>query len=84
MKYKANVKVVLKPSVLDPQGAAIERSLKSLGNDNVNQVRVGKIIEIILEGSDEESVRAKVLKWADELLANPNMETYSLELEPLS
>jgi phosphoribosylformylglycinamidine synthase len=83
MKYKANVKVVLKPSVLDPQGAAIERALKSMGNDNIGSVRVGKIIEIILEGDDPETLRAKVLAWSDELLANPNMETYSLELEKI-
>jgi phosphoribosylformylglycinamidine synthase len=84
MRYKAIVKVVLKPSVLDPQGAAIERALASMGNDCVGSVRVGKIVEITMEGSDEGGVRAKVGQWADELLANPNMETYSLELERLA
>ncbi|MDR1040278.1 MAG: phosphoribosylformylglycinamidine synthase subunit PurS [Deltaproteobacteria bacterium] len=83
MKYKANVKVVLKPSVRDPQGAAIERALASMGNSGVGSVRVGKIIEIVLEGPDEGSVRSRVGRWADELLANPNMETYSLELEEI-
>jgi phosphoribosylformylglycinamidine synthase len=83
MKYKATVKVVLKPSVLDPQGAAIERALASMGNSDVGSVRVGKIIEITLEGGDTPTVRSKVGHWADQLLANPNMETYSVELEKL-
>jgi phosphoribosylformylglycinamidine synthase len=82
MKYKVIVKVVLKPSVLDPQGAAIERALKSLGNTNIFSVRVGKIIEIIMEDKDEKAVLDKANTWADELLANVNMETYNIELEP--
>jgi phosphoribosylformylglycinamidine synthase len=83
MRFKSTVKVALKPSVLDPQGAAIERALVSMGNPQVGSVRVGKIIEIVLEGPDEGTVSSKVSQWADELLANPNMETYTLELEPL-
>jgi phosphoribosylformylglycinamidine synthase len=80
MKFKATVRVVLKPSVLDPQGAALERALKSMGGETVNSVRVGKIIEIVLDGTSEEAVSELVSRWADELLANPNMETFGLEL----
>ncbi|MDR2406092.1 MAG: phosphoribosylformylglycinamidine synthase subunit PurS [Deltaproteobacteria bacterium] len=80
MKFKATVRVVLKPSVLDPQGIALERALKSMGGESVSSVRVGKIIEIILDGSNESEIKDLVNKWADQLLANPNMETYSLEL----
>jgi phosphoribosylformylglycinamidine synthase len=84
MKFKASVKVTLKTSVLDPQGAAIERALKSMGRQGVDSIRVGKIIEIVLEGSDLNSVQKKVESWADELLANPVMENYSVSLESLS
>jgi phosphoribosylformylglycinamidine synthase len=80
MKFKATVRVVLKPSVLDPQGIALERALKNMGGESVSSVRVGKIIEIILEGTSEASVKELVNNWADKILANPNMETYSLEL----
>jgi phosphoribosylformylglycinamidine synthase len=80
MKFKADVKVVLKPSVLDPQGAALERALKSMGGETVGSVRVGKYIEITLDGDSEAEARELVGKWADQLLANPNMETFSLEL----
>ncbi|MDR2461317.1 MAG: phosphoribosylformylglycinamidine synthase subunit PurS [Deltaproteobacteria bacterium] len=84
MKYKVIVRVVLKPSVLDPQGAAIERALTAMGNKGIDSVRVGKIIEIVLEGPDEKTVFDKVNIWSDELLANPNMETYSLIVEPIA
>jgi phosphoribosylformylglycinamidine synthase len=80
MKFKAIVRVVLKPSVLDPQGAALERALRSMGGETVNSVRVGKIIEIVLDGTSEATVRELVTRWADQLLANPNMETFGLEL----
>ena len=80
MKFKATVRVVLKPSVLDPQGAALERALKSMGGETVSSVRVGKIIEIVLDGGSEAAVSELVSRWADQLLANPNMETFGLEL----
>jgi phosphoribosylformylglycinamidine synthase len=84
MKFKATVRVTLKPSVLDPQGAALERALKNMGGEGVNSVRVGKIIEIVLDGSGESAVSEQVNGWADKLLANPNMETFSLELVPVN
>ncbi|MDR2367257.1 MAG: phosphoribosylformylglycinamidine synthase subunit PurS [Deltaproteobacteria bacterium] len=83
MKFKANVKVMLKPSVLDPQGATLERALKSMGHDNVSSIRVGKLIELVLESPDAEGATKAANDWADRLLANPNMENYSLTLEPL-
>ncbi|MDR1111327.1 MAG: phosphoribosylformylglycinamidine synthase subunit PurS [Deltaproteobacteria bacterium] len=81
MKFKANVKVMLKPSVLDPQGATLERALRSMGHDNVSSIRVGKLIELVLEAGDEEEARRAADSWADQLLANPNMENHSLTLE---
>lgn len=83
MKFKANVKVMLKPSVLDPQGATLERALKSMGYDNVGSVRVGKLIELVLESENIGEAEKAANEWADRLLANPNMEHYSLTLEPL-
>lgn len=82
--YKAKVTVMLKKSVLDPQGAAVERALKSYGDDEIVSVRIGKIVEMNLQGTDPESVRKKVEELADRLLANPVMEDYSVTVEPLS
>lgn len=84
MKFKANVTVMLKKSVLDPQGAAVERALKSHGAEGVESVRIGKMIEIILEGENAAAVEARAAEWADKLLANPIMENYSISVEPLS
>ena len=84
MKFKAKVTVMLKKSVLDPQGAAVERALKSHGDSGLESVRIGKVIEIVLEGSDAASVEKRAAEWADKLLANPIMETYSIEVEALA
>ncbi|MDR2338924.1 MAG: phosphoribosylformylglycinamidine synthase subunit PurS [Deltaproteobacteria bacterium] len=83
MKFKATVRVMPKPSVLDPQGAALERALRTMGGEGVGSVRVGKRIEIVLDGPGEAEVMELVARWADQLLANPNMETFGLELVAL-
>ena len=82
MKFKAQVKVMLKPSVLDPQGAALQRALKSMGHAKAGDVRVGKLVEIALEEENAKKAEALVAAWADELLANPVMENYSFTVEP--
>ena len=79
---KANVYVRLKPEVLDVQGRAVEKALATLGFDGVQGVRVGKLIEIEFSsgatgGGDLES---KLRKMCDELLANPVIEDYAVEL----
>jgi phosphoribosylformylglycinamidine synthase len=84
VKFKASVKVMLKPAVLDPQGAALERALKSMGRREVESVRVGKLIELVLEASGREAAQAAAEAWADELLANPVLERCSCSVEPLT
>ncbi|MDR1050833.1 MAG: phosphoribosylformylglycinamidine synthase subunit PurS [Deltaproteobacteria bacterium] len=83
MKFKASVNVMLKPSVLDPQGATLERALKSMGHRNVSSIRVGKLIELTMDCENQEAAAKLADDWADKLLANPNMENYSLTLEKL-
>jgi phosphoribosylformylglycinamidine synthase len=78
---KARIHVSLKSGVLDPQGKAIGNALASLGFTGVGEVRQGKLIEIELEGSDKAVIRAKVEKMCQELLANPVIENYAIELE---
>ena len=76
------VDVMLKPEILDPAGQAVERALPSLGLQGIASVRIGKHIELELEGdvADAEALAAKV---ADELLANPVIEEWSVTvLEP--
>ena len=77
---RAIVEVRLKPGVLDPQGKAIEGALAGLGFAGVGNVRQGKLIEFDLDEDDPQSARAAVARIADTLLANPVIETYSVEL----
>jgi len=78
---KAKIFVRLKPSVLDPQGKAVTGSLTQLGFDTVLDTRVSKYIEITFEEDDPAGLRPKVEKICDTLLANPNTEHYSFDLE---
>ena len=75
---KALVYVTFKAGVLDPQGEAVRGALSSLGFKGVNDVRVGKFIEIELE--DAEDVHADLERMCRDLLANPVIEDYRIEM----
>ena len=76
---RAKVTVRLKSAVLDPAGEAVLGALGTLGYEGVRSVRVGKIVELDLEESDPAKAEAAVRKMADELLANPVIETFDVE-----
>lgn len=79
---KATVIVTLKPSILDPQGQSIAKALHGMGFDMVEGVRVGKHIELTLkDGVSAEDAKAKITEAANKLLANPVMETFSVEMK---
>jgi phosphoribosylformylglycinamidine synthase PurS subunit len=77
---KARVEVRLKPGVLDPQGKAIGNALGQLGFAGVGEVRQGKLIELELAETDPVAARARVEAMCKELLANPVIENYVIEL----
>jgi phosphoribosylformylglycinamidine synthase subunit PurS len=77
---KVKVFVTLKPTLLDAQGRVVQNALQSLGYDGVDHVRIGKYIEMELEGSGG-SVDSQVKEMCDRLLANPVIEDYRYELE---
>ena len=78
---KATVYVRLKKEVLDPQGDAVKRALGRLGFAGVKDVRVGKLIEIELEGvTDHAQVRASLEKMSEEMLANPVIEDFEIKV----
>jgi phosphoribosylformylglycinamidine synthase len=84
MHYKAKVTVMFRKSILDPQGAAVERALKAhSAGSGISSVRVGKVIELTVDGPSEESVQEKMKVLADHILANPVMEEYTVQVEPL-
>ncbi len=79
---KAKVYVTLKPGVLDPQGKAIHHSVELLGFQNISDIRQGKYFEIELDGNLSVSeAKELVSKIADEVLANPVIENYRVEIE---
>jgi phosphoribosylformylglycinamidine synthase subunit PurS len=76
---KARVHVTLKRGVLDPQGDAVRHALGSLGFEGVQDVRVGKVIELQLEETDAAAARDRVARMCEQLLANTVIENYSIE-----
>lgn len=76
---KVKIHITLKEGVLDPQGKAVQNSLKSLEYNNVQEVRVGKYMEVLVE--DTENIEAQIDRMCDQLLANPVIENYSYTIE---
>ena len=82
--YQAQVYVTLRPSVLDPAGTAVRSGLEHMGYDNVTQVRIGKYIEVSLSAENETAARQQLDRMCDQLLANPVIENYRIELQALA
>jgi phosphoribosylformylglycinamidine synthase subunit PurS len=80
MEFIAQVDVMLKEGISDPQGQTIERALPALGYSSIGNVRVGKHISLRIEADDEDAAREKVAGLCDVLLANPVIESYSVQL----
>lgn len=78
---KAKVYVTLKPSVLDPQGKAIHHSVELLGYQQIDDVRQGKYFEIAMDDAlNEAEAKASAEKIAKDVLANPVIEDYRVEI----
>ncbi|HEY9830263.1 MAG TPA: phosphoribosylformylglycinamidine synthase subunit PurS, partial [Stenomitos sp.] len=80
LKYQARIYVTLRPSVLDPAGVAVQSGLKHMGYNNVEQVRIGKYVEVTLDAESEDAARQQLDIICDRLLANPVIENYCFEL----
>ena len=78
---KAKVYITLKNGILDPQGKAIQNSLNTLGHNEVQDVRVGKIIEITMDNLSKGEGEIKLKAMCEKLLANTVIEDYKFEIE---
>ncbi len=78
---RARVFVTLKPSVFDPQGRTIADALRSLGYQNVEDVRQGKYFELDLATTEVAEARTVAAEVAGRLLANPVIESYRIEVD---
>ena len=76
---KATVLVRPKHGILDPQGQAVESSLRQLGFA-VGEARVGRVVDLEVESNDPAGARAEVERMCEQLLANPLIESYEIEL----
>jgi len=81
MNFRVLVEVQLRPGIADPQGATIERSLPTLGFDDVEGVRVGKAIRFTIDADDEQAARGQVEELCKRFLTNPVIEDASVTLE---
>jgi phosphoribosylformylglycinamidine synthase subunit PurS len=77
---KATVLVRPKPGILDPQGQAVEASLKQLGF-SVGDARIGRVVDLDVDAADAEQAREAVERMCQQLLANPLIESYEIALE---
>jgi phosphoribosylformylglycinamidine synthase subunit PurS len=77
------VKVFVTPrkGILDPQGRAVEQSLKNLGFPKVSAVRIGRYITLELDARSADEARATANAMCEQLLANPLIEDYEIEIE---
>ncbi|HLH81013.1 MAG TPA: phosphoribosylformylglycinamidine synthase subunit PurS [Chthonomonas sp.] len=81
---QVKVIVTLKPTLLDAQGRVVKEALHSLGYTDVEQVRIGKYLELqvgSLEGDDRQALENRIREMCDRLLANPVTEDYRFEIE---
>jgi phosphoribosylformylglycinamidine synthase PurS subunit len=80
--WRARVTIRLAAGVNDPQGNAVGDSLRSMGHADVRDVRVGRVVDLVLEAPDATSARARVDELCRALLANPVIETWEIEIAP--
>jgi len=76
---KATVLVRPKPGILDPQGEAVQSSLRHLGF-SVEEARVGRVVDLELEGGSPDEARAELERMCEQLLANPLIESYEISV----
>jgi phosphoribosylformylglycinamidine synthase len=77
---RARVLVRLKPSILDAQGVTVKRALTGLGFEEVQDVRVGKVVDVELDGLGPEEARRRVDEMCARLLCNPIIEDFTIEI----
>ncbi len=78
---KANIHVILKKTLFDPQGLAAQHALNSMGYEKVESVRIGKFITLNIDSTDRVQAEKELEQMCEKLLANPVIEDYSITIE---
>lgn len=81
MTFRVHVRVIPRPGLLDPQGQAVEHALGSLGFTGIQQVRVGKAIELGIEAADAAAAESAARRMCEQFLANPVTEDFVVAVE---
>lgn len=81
MKFKAEIDVMPLDALLDPQGKAVTSSMKNIGLESIDGVRIGRHVRLFVEASNQEEATLKVEEACKKLLANQIMEKYSFQIE---
>lgn len=84
INYHARIYITLRSSVLDPAGTAVESGLQQMGYEGVNEVRIGKYVEMNLTAKNQEDAKTQLEQMCDRLLANPVIENYCFELDQIA
>ena len=82
-KFEVKVFIRLRPSVLDPAGEAIKSASNKLGVQGITSLRIGKMIEVKIEGNQEDDVKEKIDLLCDRLFANTVIEDYEYSIKKL-
>ncbi len=77
---KARVFIFYKESVFDPQGNTLAKSLQQNGFNDVKEVRMGKVIDVVVDNPSREEVKRQVTQMCEQLFANPVIESYRVEV----
>jgi phosphoribosylformylglycinamidine synthase len=77
---KVTVEITRRAEIADPQGTTIQRALHDLGHNEVMSVRVDRVIHLEVEGEDRQKIVAKVEEMCRQVLANPVLEDFTVEV----
>ncbi len=81
--YLSKIRITLRPSILDPQGKAVEHAIATLGVSPIKNVRMGKYIELQVQSTSEADARKATEEVCRKLLANPVMEDFVFDIEKI-
>ncbi|HRS01163.1 MAG TPA: phosphoribosylformylglycinamidine synthase subunit PurS [Bacteroidota bacterium] len=80
-KYQVSIKIMLKRGILDVQGKTVENSLHSIGFESMQNVRIGKYVQLEIQAESIEQANELVKSACDKLIANPIIEDYDIQIE---
>ena len=80
--FEVEIRVTPREGIVDPEGQTIERALENLGYEGVTGVRSGRLVRFRLNAPEGEVARSRVTEMCEELIANPVIESYEIEIQP--